>query len=160
MTAQPYDLVIRGGTVGTASGTFEADVAIRGETIDALGQGLASGTREIDATGKLVLPGGVDTHAHIEQVSAGGLLNADTFESATASAAFGGTTTVMPFAAQHRGFDLREVMNEYAALARRGAMIDYPFHMIVANPDAKTLATDLPELIAATVLAQAPSLRL
>jgi len=148
MTAQPYDLVIRGGTVGTASGTFEADVAIRGETIFALGQGLASGTREIDATGKLVLPGGVDTHAHIEQVSAGGLLNADTFESATASAAFGGTTTVMPFAAQHRGFDLREVMNDYAALARRGAMIDYAFHMIVANPDAKTLATDLPELIA------------
>jgi hypothetical protein len=148
MTAQPYDLVIRGGTVGTAAGTFQADVAIRGETIVALGQGLASGTREIDATGKLVLPGGVDTHAHIEQVSAGGLLNADTFESATASAAFGGTTTVMSFAAQHRGFDLREVMTDYAALARRGAMIDYAFHMIVANPDAKTLATDLPELIA------------
>ena len=93
-------------------------------------------------------PAVVDTHAHVEQVSAGGLLNADSFESATASAAYGGTTTLISFAAQHRGLDLRQVVDEYAALARRGAMIDYAFHLIVANPDAKTLETDLPALIA------------
>jgi dihydropyrimidinase len=147
MTTPLYDLVIRGGTVGSATGSFAADVAVTGERIVAIGEALQPGRREIDASGKLVLPGGVDAHAHIEQVSAGGLLNADSFESATASAAFGGTTTVLCFAAQHRGNDLREVVTEYSARARRGAMIDYAFHLIIANPDAKTLETDLPALI-------------
>ena len=147
MSAQPYDLVIRGGTVATASGRFLADVAVAGETIAAVGRGLGPGAREIDATGKLVLPGGIDTHTHIEQVSAGGLLNADSFESATTSAAFGGNTTVVSFAAQHRGLDLRTVVDDYSALAARGALIDYAFHLIVANPDAKTIETDLPALI-------------
>ena len=144
----PYDLIIRGGTIGSATGSFRADLAVKDGKIAALGLGLGPAAREIDATGKLVLPGGVDTHAHVEQVSAGGLLNADTFESATASAAFGGTTTLISFAAQHRGLDLRKVVDDYAALARRGAMIDYAFHLIVANPDAKTIQTDLPALIA------------
>lgn len=147
MTTTAYDLVIRGGTVGTASGVFAADVAIRGEAIAAIGLDLPAGAREIDATGKFVLPGGIDSHAHVEQVSAGGLLNADSFESATTSAAFGGTTTLISFAAQHRGLDLRKVVDDYAALARRGALIDYAFHMIVANPDRKTIEQDLPELI-------------
>ena len=144
----PYDLIIRGGTIGSATGSFKADLAVKDGTIAALGLGLGPAAREIDATGKFVLPGGVDTHAHVEQVSAGGLLNADSFESATASAAFGGTTTLISFAAQHRGLDLRKVVDDYAALARRGAMIDYAFHLIVANPDAKTIQTDLPALIA------------
>ena len=82
---------------------FEADVAVAGETIAAIGRSLPAGKREIDARGKLVLPGGVDSHAHIEQLSAAGIMNADTFESATTSAAFGGTTTVISFAAQHVG---------------------------------------------------------
>ncbi|MBN8939460.1 MAG: dihydropyrimidinase [Rhizobiales bacterium] len=147
MPASLYDLVIRGGTVATATGRFKADVAVKGETIVALGLDLPAGAREIDATGKLVLPGGIDTHTHIEQVSAGGLLNADTFESATTSAAFGGNTTVISFAAQHRGLDLRKVVDDYSVLAERGALIDYAFHMIVANPDRKTIETDLPALI-------------
>ena len=119
MSTKPYDLVIRGGTVATASATFEADVAIAGETIAAIGRGLPDGAAEIDARGKLVLPGGVDSHAHIEQISTAGLLNADTFESATVSAAFGGTTTVISFAAQHVGMQLETVVADYHALARR-----------------------------------------
>src|SRR5215468_5978283 len=95
---QSFDLVIRGGTVVTATDSFVADIGIRGETITALGLGLNAGRHEIDARGKLVMPGGVDSHAHIEQLAASGLMNADTFESATTSAAFGGTTTVIPFA--------------------------------------------------------------
>ncbi len=91
MPASPFDLVIRGGTVGTATGSFTADVGIRDGKVAAVGLGLGEGARTIDATGKLVLPGGIDSHTHIEQVSAGGLLNADTFESATTSAAFGAT---------------------------------------------------------------------
>lgn len=149
MSDQTHDLVLRGGKVVTASGVFAADVAIKGERIAAIGAGLAAGAREIDARGRLILPGGVDTHCHVEQVSAGGLMNADTFESATASAAFGGTTSIISFAAQHRGLDLARVVAEYSALAEKGAMIDYAFHMIVANPDRKTIETDLPALIQA-----------
>jgi dihydropyrimidinase len=116
-----YDIVIRGGTVATASDSFQADVAIAGETIAAIGRGLGPGRREIDASGKLVLPGGVDSHCHIEQLSAAGIMNADTWETATASAAYGGTTTVISFAAQHVGMNLADVVTDYAALARKGA---------------------------------------
>ncbi len=78
-----------------------------------------------------MLPGGVDAHAHIEQLSAAGIVNADTFESATTSAAFGGTTTVICFAAQHRGMNLMTVVGDYMGLARKGAVIDYTFHLIM-----------------------------
>src|SRR6202051_1227353 len=147
MSTKPYDLVLRGGTVATSSAVFAADVAIEGETIVAVGRNLPPGAKEIDARGRLVLPGGVDSHCHIEQVSAAGIRNADTFESATVSAAFGGTTTVIPFAAQHVGMKLPQVLEDYHALARRGAVIDYAFHMIIADPTRETLETDLPALI-------------
>lgn len=140
------DLVIRNGLVGSAAGSVVADVAIAGETIVAVGRGLPPGKVEIDATGKIVVPGGIDSHTHIEQVSAGGLMNADTWESATRSAAFGGTTSVIAFAAQHVGLDLAEVVADYEARAARGAVIDYAFHMIVADPTEAALA-QLPGLI-------------
>ena len=127
MSTKPYDLVIRGGTVATASAVFAADVAIDGETIAALGRNLPAGAKEIEARGKLVLPGGLDSHAHIEQVSAGGLLNADTFESATISAAFGGTTSVISFAAQHVGLQLDEVVRPITGCARRVRSSTMPF---------------------------------
>jgi dihydropyrimidinase len=149
MSTKPYDLVLRGGTVATATAVFPADVAIDGETIAAVGRNLPSGAREIDASGKLVLPGGIDSHAHIEQVSSAGILNADTFESATVSAAFGGTTTVISFAAQHVGLRLDEVVDAYHALAKRGAVIDYAFHMIIADPTEATLKDHLPKLVRA-----------
>jgi dihydropyrimidinase len=142
-----YDLVIRGGTVATANDVFAADVGITGETIVALGSHLAAGRKEIDATGKFVLPGGVDAHAHIEQLSAAGIMNADTFESATRSAAFGGTTSVISFAAQHVGMDVREVVSDYTALAKKGAMIDYAFHIIVSDVTDKVIAEDIPALV-------------
>lgn len=147
MSDPVYDLVIRGGTVATSSDVFAADVGITGETIVALGSGLAAGKTEIDATGKLVLPGGVDAHAHIEQLSAAGIMNADTFESATRSAAFGGTTSVIAFAAQHVGMDVREVVTDYTALAKKGAMIDYAFHIIVSDVTDKVIAEDIPSLV-------------
>src|SRR6516225_7550996 len=149
MPTKRYDLVLRGGTVATSSAVFPADVAIEGETIAAVGRDLPSGAKEINAHGKLVLPGGVDSHAHIEQVSAAGILNADTFESATVSAAFGGTTTVISFAAQHIGLKLDEVVDAYHALARKGAVIDYAFHMIIADPTEATLRDHVPKLVKA-----------
>jgi dihydropyrimidinase len=147
MTEPNYDIVIREGRVATACDVFEADVAIMGESVAAIGRGLPAGRREIDARGKLVLPGGVDSHAHIEQLSAAGIMNADTFESATTSAAFGGTTTVISFAAQHVGMKLPQVLSDYHALARQGAIIDYSFHMIIADPTPETLANDIPALV-------------
>ncbi|MBX9908749.1 MAG: dihydropyrimidinase [Beijerinckiaceae bacterium] len=149
MPTPAYDIVIRGGTLATASDVFRADLGIRGETIAAIGQGLPTGASEIDASGKLVLPGGVDAHCHIEQLSGGGLMNADTFETATRSAAFGGTTSVISFAAQHRAKSLATTVSDYAALAKKGAIVDYAFHLMVANPDEQTIATDLRALISA-----------
>jgi dihydropyrimidinase len=140
------DLVIRGGTLATAEKTLRADVGIEGERVAAIGSNL-SGKKTIDASGKLVLPGGVDGHCHIEQLSGMGVMAADDFYSATVSAAHGGTTTVIPFCAQHRGDSLARVLADYHERARAKAVIDYGFHLIIANPDEQTLQTDLPQAI-------------
>lgn len=142
-----FDLVVRGGTVGTAAEVFPADVGVIDGQVAVIGKNLGPGRQEVDARGKLVLPGGVDSHAHIEQISANGLLGADDWESATTAAAFGGTTTVIAFAAQHKNMDLGKVVADYSELAERGALIDYTFHLIIADPTEKTLHNDLPKLL-------------
>ena len=114
------DLVIRNGTVVTAADRFGCDVGVRGGRIVALAEGLPRAPQEIDATGRLVLPGGVDSHCHIEQLSGMGIWNADDFYSGTVAAAFGGTTTVIPFAAQHHGQSMREVVADYRERAKKG----------------------------------------
>ncbi|GBD43352.1 D-hydantoinase [bacterium HR40] len=141
-----YDLVLRGGRVATAAGCCEADIAISGEVIVALGRDLPAGRSELDVRGRIVTPGGVDPHCHIEQLAASGLRNADTFETATRAALAGGTTTVIPFAAQHVGMSLAEVVADYHARARRGAMADYAFHLILADPRPEVLREELPAL--------------
>ena len=140
------DLVIRGGSVATAEKTFVADVGIQGGKIVQIGQNLA-GSQSLDAAGRLVLPGGIDSHCHVEQLSGMGMMAADDFYSASVSAAHGGTTTIIPFCAQHRGDDLQKVLADYHARASAKAIVDYGFHLIVANPDEKTLQADLPEAI-------------
>ena len=142
-----FDLVIRGGTVATAADTFPADVGIRDGRIVALAQDLGKGEDEIDAAGKLVLPGGIDSHCHIEQMSANGILCADDFYTGSVSAAFGGTTTIIPFAAQHRGQSLREVVEAYHGCAGPKAIVDYAFHLIISDPTARILGQELPALI-------------
>jgi dihydropyrimidinase len=142
-----YDLVIRNGTVATAADTMSCDVGVKDGVVAALGRALALGTREIDASGKLVLPGGIDSHCHIEQRSSAGVVCADDFYSATVAAAFGGTTTVVPFAAQHRGQSLRRVVADYHEAARPKAVIDYAFHLIITDPTAEVLGQELPALI-------------
>ncbi|MGH7031299.1 MAG: amidohydrolase family protein, partial [Stellaceae bacterium] len=142
-----YDLVIRNGTVATAADTMECDVGIRDGVVVTLGRALGPGAREIDAAGKLVLPGGIDSHCHIEQRSSAGVVCADDFYSATVAAAFGGTTTVIPFAAQHRGQSLRQVVEDYHAAAQPKAVIDYAFHLIISDPTAEVMGQELPALI-------------
>jgi dihydropyrimidinase len=142
-----YDLVIKNGTVVTAADTSQCDIGIKDGVIATLGRGLAAGAREIDATGKLVLPGAIDSHCHIEQPSSAGVMTADDFYSGTVAAAFGGTTTVIPFAAQHRGQSLRQVVEAYHAAAKPKAVIDYAFHLIISDPSEQVLGQELPALI-------------
>ena len=101
-----FDLVIRGGTVATSSDTFRADVGIRDGRIVALAETLDHAGDTIDATGKLVLPGGIEAHCHIEQESGMGLMAADDYRSGSISAAFGGNSCFVPFAGQRRGMTI------------------------------------------------------
>jgi dihydropyrimidinase len=142
-----YDLVIRGGTLATAGESFVGDIGIKDGLIASLGRDLPKGAKEIDARGKLVTPGGIDAHCHVAQISSTGVWTADDFESATRSAMCGGTTTIVPFAAQHRGQSLREVVKEYHARAEGKTSIDYSFHLIVSDPHETALGQELPALI-------------
>ena len=117
MTA--LDLVIRGGRVATASDTFLCDVGIRGGKIVALGEDLGPAADVIDASGKLVLPGGIDSHVHLAQPSGPNIVMADDFETGTRSAAFGGNTTVLPFCLQEKGQSLRQAVTAYHAQSGR-----------------------------------------
>ena len=142
-----FDLVIRGGRIATASETFDADIGVRGGRIAALGAGLGCGAQEIDAAGRWVLPGGIDSHCHIAQLSSSGVMTADDFATGSTSAACGGTTTIIPFAAQHRGNSLRQVVQEYHARADGRSLVDYAFHLIVSDPTEQVLGQELPALI-------------
>lgn len=141
------DTVIRAGTVVTATDAVRCDVGIRDGRIVALAEDLPAGRREIDASGRLVLPGGIDAHCHVEQRSSSGRMCADDWYTGSVSAAFGGTTTIVPFAAQHRGQSLRAVVQDYHARAAAGAVIDYSYHLIVSDPTDQVLGQELPALI-------------
>lgn len=143
-----FDTVVRGGTVVTAAASTQCDVGIRGGRITALAMDLPAADHEIDARGKLVLPGGVEGHCHIEQESSvGNVMSADDFFTGTRSAVFGGTTTTLSFAAQMKGQSLRKVVDDYHALAATKAVIDYGFHLIVSDPTEQTMNEHLPALI-------------
>jgi dihydropyrimidinase len=142
-----YDLVIRNGTVANAADVVTCDVGISAGVVVALGRNLAEGTSEIDASGKLVLPGGIDGHCHLDQPMPHGMEMADDFESGTRSAVCGGTTTVMPFAAQEKGHSLIAAVEDYHRRAQDKALVDYAFHLIVTDPHETVLREELPELI-------------
>ncbi|MBJ3777260.1 dihydropyrimidinase [Acuticoccus mangrovi] len=142
-----FDLVIRGGTVATASDTFAADVGIAGGTVTAIARGLPDGARTIDATGRLVLPGGIESHCHIEQESATGAMTSDDYYSGSVSALFGGNTSFIPFAAQHRGQSVEEVLETYHERAKK-SVIDYSFHLIITDPSDAVLKVGLPKAFA------------
>lgn len=145
---QNLDLVIRNGTVVTASETMRCDIGVRDGRITALAEGLPQGREEIDANGLQVLPGGVDAHCHLDQPVGGGARMADDFETGTRSALCGGTTTVVPFAAQAKGQSLRDAVDDYHRRAAGRACVDYAFHMIVTDPTEAVLRDELPALIA------------
>jgi len=142
-----FDTVIRHGTVVTASDTFEADVGISEGKIQAIARNLPAGKRTIDAKGKLVLPGGVDGHCHIDQPTSDGSVCADDFYTGSVAAAYGGTTTILPFACQFRGQSMQSAVDDYHRRAAGKAVIDYAFHLIVSDPTEALIKVDLPRLI-------------
>ncbi|MFT7254885.1 MAG: dihydropyrimidinase [Paracoccaceae bacterium] len=146
---ESFDLIIRNARIVTPSGVVVGDLATLDGQIAAIGQFAGTAVQEIDAAGRYVMPGGVDPHCHIEQMSGMGVWNADTFETATKSAAMGGTTSVISFAAQQQGEPLRQTIANYAARAARGAMIDHAFHITVTDVAVPEFDRDLADLICA-----------
>ncbi|HEY0933071.1 MAG TPA: dihydropyrimidinase [Trebonia sp.] len=139
--------IITGGTVVTAEGTLDADVVVEGEKIaavltrDAAAASLASSGSDyetIDASGMYVIPGGIDAHTHME-MPFGGTFSADTFETGTKAAAYGGTTTIIDFAVQAKGTSLLSTLDKWHAKADGNCAVDYGFHMIVSDVNDASL---------------------
>jgi dihydropyrimidinase len=123
--------LIKGGTVVTASDRYDADVLVEDGRITTIGQGLKTPAEKvIDARGKLVMPGGIDVHTHLD-MPFGGTTSADDFESGTVAAAHGGTTTIVDFAIQSYGEGLYPAFEGWMKKAEGRSVIDYAFHMIV-----------------------------
>jgi dihydropyrimidinase len=125
--------LIRGGRVVTAVDDYRADILIEGETVSTIGAKLdIEADRVIDAAGRLVIPGGIDPHTHM-QLPFGGTEASDDFRTGTIAAAHGGTTTIIDFAVQYKGQALREGLDAWHAKAEGKAAIDYGFHLIVTD---------------------------
>ena len=139
-----FDLKIANGTVTNSDETFQADIGVKNGKIVAISKKLGDANRVIDASGKLVLPGGIEAHCHIEQESSSGLMTSDDYYSGSVSAAFGGNTCFVPFAAQHRGQSLKQVLRTYHDRAGPKSVIDYSFHLIISDPTDKVLHEELP----------------
>ncbi|MEO7337774.1 MAG: dihydropyrimidinase [Caldimonas sp.] len=144
---EALDLVVRNAVVITAADEMRCDIGVRDGRIVALAEKLEPGAAEIDAAGRWVMPGGVDAHCHLDQPMAPPNRMADDFLSGTRSAACGGTTTVIPFAAQAKGESLLAAVADYHRRAEGKALIDYAFHLIVSDPTPTVLNDELPELI-------------
>jgi dihydropyrimidinase len=129
-----FDTIIKNGTVVTATDTFLSDVGIVGGKITDLAASLPAENADkvINATGRLVLPGGIDVHTHLD-MPFGGTTSADDFETGTRAAAFGGTTTLVDFAIQYKGQALREAFDTWMAKAASKAVADYSFHCIITD---------------------------
>lgn len=143
MRMMEFDLVIHDGTVVTASETFQGDIGIRDGRIAAVAEHISGGARRMDAGGRLVMPGGIEAHAHIAQESSGGVMTADDYYSGSVSAAFGGNSSFIPFAAQHRGQTIDHVIRTYDARAAR-SVLDYSYHLIISDPTPSVLEDELP----------------
>src|ERR1700691_179338 len=129
-----FDTVIRNGTIVTATDTYAGDIGITNGRIAAIMAGLPieNASKVIDAAGKLVMPGGIDVHTHLD-MPFGGTNSADDFESGTIAAAYGGTTTLIDFAIQYKGQTLRHAFETWMKKADGKAAIDYAFHCIITD---------------------------
>lgn len=143
-----YDLIVKNADIATSGDRYQADIGIRDGRIVAIAKDLSGEAGEvIDALGRLVTPGGVDGHVHLDQPTSDGAVFSDDFFTGTRSAACGGTTTVIPFAAQQKGHSLQEAVDDYHRRADGKAVIDYAFHLIVSDATHTVTREELPRLI-------------
>jgi len=129
-----FDMIIRNGSIVTATDTYKADLAIAHGRVAAIASELPTenASKVLDASGKLVMPGGIDVHTHLD-MPFGGTTSADDFETGTRAAAFGGTTTLIDFAIQYKGQPLRQAFDTWVSKASSKAVCDYAFHCIVTD---------------------------
>lgn len=140
-------VLIKGGRVVTAVDDYVADVLIQEGKIEAIARSLELDDADVhDATGLLVLPGGIDVHVHMETPMGNGVYTCDTFESGTISAAFGGTTTIIDFAQQFEGESPKLALDRRLADAAPQCCVDYSFHVILTDANADAIA-ELPDLV-------------
>src|SRR6186713_3565954 len=131
-------LLIKNGRIITADADYVADIFIEGEQIKTIGKDLAvKADKEIDASGKLVMPGGIDPHVHLDMPFMG-TFSSDTHETGTRAALFGGTTTVIDFVLQTQGDSLAAALAEWQGRAKGTAVGDYSFHMAVTDYNEET----------------------
>ncbi|WP_368413839.1 dihydropyrimidinase [Falsiroseomonas sp.] len=152
-----HDLAIRGGLVATAFGAVRCDIGIKDGRIATIAETIEGARRVIDAGGLLVLPGGVDSHCHIEEASTAGQMGPDgkpavtvmeeSFATASASAFAGGTTSVVCFIPQWKGFG---IWDRYLDARRRGegGMLDFAFHQIISDPTDAVMRDEVPRVVA------------
>jgi dihydropyrimidinase len=138
--------LIKGGTVVTAVDTYPGDVLIEGEQISAIGCTIPAEKHEVvDASDAYVFPGGIDPHTHLD-MPFGGTVTADDFETGTRGAAMGGTTTIVDFALHTRGDSLLNAITTWREKAAGKAVIDYAFHLTIADGRDETMA-EIPKMI-------------
>jgi len=142
-----HDLAIRGGLVATATETFNADIGIRDGPIVTLAEAITDADDIIDATGHIVMPGGIEAHCHIAQESGMGVMTSDDYESGSISAAFGGNSCIVPFAAQKTGQSLASTIETYDQRATPKSVLDWSYHLILTDPTQAVL-DELPAVFA------------
>ena len=143
---EKLDLIFKNGTIVTENGVKNCDLGICDGKICAIGELTDNAEIIENAADKLILPGGVDAHVHIDQPSGPDVEMADNFQSATISAAAGGNTTVLPFAMQEKGQSLRECVENYHKKAKNNLYVDTSFHLIISDPSPQVLGQELPAL--------------
>jgi dihydropyrimidinase len=147
-------VLIKGGTVVSATGSELLDVLISGEIIARVGPGIeAAGHEVVDATGLLVMPGGIDVHTHLD-MPFGGTTSADDYTTGTQAAAVGGTTMVIDFALQNQSGTLKEALEVWLGKSRGKACVDFSLHMAVTNlhgTDGVETLREMEEMVAAGI---------
>ncbi|MBZ0304380.1 MAG: amidohydrolase family protein, partial [Anaerolineae bacterium] len=138
--------LFKNGTIITASDRIQADVLVEGETVSIIGRDLdPAGHEVVDCTGKFLMPGGIDVHTHLE-LSFGGTISNDDFDTGHRAAAFGGTTSHIDFVIQPKGGSLHDGLQQWRKKSKDKAQIDYGFHMAITDLRDEVMA-EIPSLI-------------